>query len=330
MENHKHRELLKEVLTGNDWRFSTSQPNFLEWHVRSAEESQAQTNEVFTEKWSSYNSSEEKERLYDMQRRWYLDLYGFPNEQELAAFLRTKNTIFDAGCGLGYKAAWFAELAPESLIVAMDFSEAAELAAKSYVNLKNLVFLKGDIAETKFRDGSIDYVSCDQVIMHTEDPDATLTELARITNREDGQLACYFYRKKALPRELLDDYFRIKCTKMSNEELWQMSRQLTELGKTLSELDCKVTVPDIPALDIRGGEYDLQRFLYWNFLKCFYSAELGNETSVATNFDWYSPSNARRFSEEEVKGLVKDRNLEIEFFHVEEAAFSGRFSWKSL
>lgn len=39
--------------------------------------------------------------------------------------------------------------------------------------------------------------------------------------------------------------------------------------------------------------------IYWNFIKCFWNEELGYDTSVATNFDWYSPSNAKRYSEEE-------------------------------
>ena len=38
----------------------------------------------------------------------------------------------------------------------------------------------------------------------------------------------------------------------------------------------------------------IQRFIYWNFLKCFWNEQLGKETSLVTNFDWYSPSNARR------------------------------------
>ena len=81
------------------------------------------------------------------------------------------------------------------------FSAAAEQAAQLFADLENLVFIRGDIARTPFRDGAVDYVSCDQVIMHTEDPDATFAELARIT-AADGQFACYFYAKKALPREL--------------------------------------------------------------------------------------------------------------------------------
>ncbi|WP_347506094.1 hypothetical protein [Pseudomonas anguilliseptica] len=104
-----------------------------------------------------------------------------------------------------------------------------------------------------------------------------------------------------------------------------MSRQLTDLGKVLSELNVKFTSPDIPLLGIKGGEYDIQRFIYWNFLKCFWNPVLGVETSDAINFDWYSPSNARRFSEAEVRALVSENGLRFIYFHSEPACYSGRF-----
>jgi ubiquinone/menaquinone biosynthesis C-methylase UbiE len=285
---------------------------------------QAQTNAAFTSKWAKYADSASREKLYEMQRRWYLSLYGFASETELGQFLNTRRVIFDAGCGLGYKSAWFATLAPQSLVIGMDYSEAATQAAQEYGRLGNLFFIQGDIANTSLADSCIDYVSCDQTIMHTQNPDATFAELRRVTAR-GGQLACYFYAKKALPRELLDDYFRQHCKGMSEEELWQMSQQLTELGRRLSDLHVTFDAPGVPALGIKGGRYDLQRFLYWNFLKCFWNSELGMETSVVTNFDWYSPSNARRYTETEVRELVQRESLSIVNFHQEEACYSGRF-----
>ena len=71
---------------------------------------QQHTNDAFSEKWQKYENSIEKERLFEFQRQWYLQLYGFNTEIELATYLRSKNVIFDAGCGLGYKSAWFASL----------------------------------------------------------------------------------------------------------------------------------------------------------------------------------------------------------------------------
>ena len=323
MNQEQFLSSLGSIFSGDS--FPGVEGNFLNLESLSSAVNQRQTNDAFTDKWLAYNKSPEKDKLYEMQRQWYLQLYGFESECGLAEFLRSKNIIFDAGCGLGYKAAWFAQLAPDSLVIGMDFSDAAKLAADTYKELENLFFIKGDISRTHFLDASIDYVSCDQVIMHTQNPDETFAELSRITRSKGGEFACYFYSKKALPRELLDEHFRSHCSTMTSEELWQMSEQLTELGKRLSELNVCIDAPDIPVLGIKAGSYDLQRFIYWNFIKCFWNPELGKETSVATNYDWYSPSNARRYSEEEVRALLKGNDLQVVYFHQEESCHSGRF-----
>ncbi|MBK7637071.1 MAG: hypothetical protein IPJ13_24470 [Saprospiraceae bacterium] len=52
---------------------------------------------------------------------------------------------------MGYKAAWLAELAPHAIVIGIDISEAAYIAAKNFYNIKNLYFVKGDIADTKLK-----------------------------------------------------------------------------------------------------------------------------------------------------------------------------------
>ena len=289
-------------------------------------ENQKQTNDVFSKKWVAYSEEDEteQEKLFEFQKRWYLDLYGFDSEGDLAKFLQTKEVVLDAGCGLGYKANWFAELSPKTLVLGMDYSDAAFAAAHKYKDVENLVFLKGDIANTHILDARINYVSCDQVIHHTENVARTYAELTRVLVA-GGEFAVYVYAKKALPRELVDDYFRSATKKISDDAMLEFSSQLTELGKNLSELNVEVEVPDIPVLDIKGGRYDVQRFIYWNFLKCFWNEELGKMTSDATNYDWYAPSNATRYSQAEFLQFAKNHNLETVYLHVEEAAHSGRF-----
>ena len=104
-----------------------------------------------------------------------------------------------------------------------------------------------------------------------------------------------------------------------------MSREVLSLGKMLSELDIQADFPDLPCLGIVGGKMDLQRFIYWNFIKCFWNDELGYATSLSTNFDWYSPANAKRFSLEEINSDVASASLKEIFLHAEEACYSGRF-----
>lgn len=288
---------------------------------------QRQTNAVFSEKWQKYSQEEirNQEKLFAFQKNWYLDLYGFGTEATLQDFLKGRKAVLDAGCGLGYKAKWFADLSPDTLVIGMDYSDAVFVAAATYRDTPNLVFAKGDIADTRIRDGALDYVSCDQVIHHTEDPEKTMMELARILE-PGGELAVYVYAKKALPRELLDDYFRKRTSAVSSEDMWAMSEQLTELGKTLSELNIEVDIPDIPLLDIKGGRMDLQRFIYWNFIKCFWNESLGRETSVSTNYDWYAPSNATRYSKDEFLAMTERCGLVAFHLHTEEACHSGRFA----
>ena len=288
------------------------------------QKNQAQTQEIFSEKWSQFEQGNKKEEVYSFQKEWFLQLYGFNSEEDLKSFLSTKNTIVDTGCGLGYKAAWFAELAPHAIVIGVDISEAAKIAAKNYKHLSNLYFYQADIANTGIKENTIDFTICDQVIMHTEDPDATFAHLTSITSK-NGVFACYVYRKKALPRELLDDHFRIATHEIPNEQLWEMSSQLTELGKRLSELNITFDSPDIPLLGIKGGKQDLQRFIYWNFIKCFWREDWGKDMSDATNFDWYAPSNAKRYSKKEFINMIEQNNLKIDHFHEEEACYSGRF-----
>lgn len=301
---------------------------FVIGETRPIKDTQALTNDAFTEKWTTYAEEEiaEQEKLFEFQRKWFLELYGFTDEMQLAEHLQKFEYILDAGCGLGYKAAWFAKLAPSSTVIGIDFSSASYTAYQRYKEeFSNLVFAKGDIANTLLDAGSIGFTVCDQVIMHTDDPRKTLSELSRITNN-NGQICCYWYRKKALPRELLDDYFRENTSKLSSEELWTLSKEVLELGRMLNDLKIEANFPDLPSLGIVGGKMDLQRFIYWNFIKCFWNEELGYSTSLATNFDWYSPVNAKRFSELEVESDLKNAGLKRLYWHEEEACFSGRFT----
>lgn len=286
----------------------------------------AHTTAAFSEKWTALEQTEEDEEGWKrFQLRWYLDCYGYGSEQELAEALKGRRRILDAGCGPGHKAAWLARLAPDATVVGIDLSDSIFLAARRYGDRPNMVFVKGDIARTPFRDGAFDLINCDQVLHHTDDPPATLAEFRRIL-APGGALHTYVYARKALPRELLDEHFREHAKTLTREELWALSEQLTRLGKALSELNAEIDVPDMPVLGISGGRMDVQRFLYWNFVKCFWNAEHGFDGSRMVNFDWYSPERAFRYDRDEFVAMVEQAGFAPEFVHSEEACHSGRFT----
>lgn len=291
-----------------------------------ASDDERHTSAAFSEKWGRLQQAAEDqdEGWKKFQFQWYLRTYGYDSEADLAAALRGRRTILDAGCGPGHKAAWFARLNPDATVVAMDLSQSIFIAAERYRDVPNLVFVKGDIANTSFKEGVFDFISCDQVLHHTDHPPATARELARVLDRE-GTLNTYVYAKKALPRELLDDHMREYSKRLTPEQIWELSEQLTRLGKVLSELNVTVDIPEIPAFGIKGGRQDLQRFIYWNFVKCFWNEEHGFEASKAINFDWYAPSTAFRYSFEEFKDMLAGAGFHPEFLHSEEACHTGRF-----
>lgn len=312
------KELFKENVVVTD-NFITVQKK-----TGSSESNQQQTRDIFSDKWVEADEYKNIDKLYEFQYDWFLSLYGFESQEKLAAYLSDKKTIIDTGCGLGYKAALFAKLAPHAIVLGVDISDAIDVAAKNFRQYPNLFFFRGDIANTGLKDGVIDFTVCDQVIMHTEVPEDTFRHLSNITS-PGGEFACYVYSKKALPRELVDDYFRKATHTISKEEMWKFSEQLTELGKRLSDLKVSFESPDIPLLGIKGGTYDIQRFIYWNFIKCFWKEEWGFDLSKSTNFDWYAPSNAKRFSKQEFLDMVNENRLQVSYLHEEEACYSGRF-----
>ncbi len=286
----------------------------------------AGADQAFTEKWRMIEyDSDDYRRLLTNQKEWYLRKYGFADENDLKTSLSSCRFILDAGSGNAMKAAWFAELSPETVVVAADVSESIEVAAEYFSGRPNMFFLRCDIARMPFfHDGAFDYVNCDEVIHHTQTPEETFAELVRVT-KPGQQLICYVYRKKALPRELLDDHFRTYASELSTEELKELSSSLTELGRLLDSIEGEYDFPAIPSLGISGGPATVQRFIYWNFIKCFWNPDLGRASSELINFDWYSPLQANRYTKEEFLSWIDRHKLLIAHFHEEEACYCGRF-----
>lgn len=286
---------------------------------------QQQTMESFSFKWNALKSeSKSYAELDKFQQEWFLKLYGFESEEHLKNYLKSKTMIIDAGAGKGYKAAWIAKMAPHAKVFAIDISESVVEASQFYSEIPNLCFIKGDIGKIDFFLNKFDFVYCDQVIMHTQNPRHTFDNLVALVKKE-GDVLTYVYRKKALPRELLDDHFREATHKISDEEMLLFSKQLTDIGRILSEkFPHEVDFPGIDALGIKAGKMTVQRFIYWNFMKCFWNEKFGYDLSVLTNFDWYSPSQAARYSKEEFLLWLTENKLQVTHFHEEEACYSVR------
>ena len=99
--------------------------------------------------------------------------------------------------------------------------------------------------------------------------------------------------------------------------------QLARQSGNNSNLKKKIRIPrDIPILGIKAGTYDVQRFIYWYFLKCFWAEDGNFERSVGVNFDWYFPKFAYRHTPKEVRDWFKQSKVKITTFKEIESGIS--------
>jgi len=265
---------------------------------------QIQTAKSFGFKWKNYQIKEsQRERCI----KQFLDMYDL-TLNEFRKFIDGKK-VLDAGCGMGWRTDWFRELNPFGVVVGIDIAEDAVETGKRLLDADVIL---GDLGQPPFPNDFFDYIACEGVIHHTPDPEGYLSRLIKVLKR-DGLITLYIYKKKPLLRELADTAIRGKTTKMSAEECLEFSKKITELGKELFKVDKMIKVPDIPLLGIKGGKYNVQQFIYQNFLKCFWDWDDQNyELSLFTNFDWYHPEYAYRFSRREVRDMITSSGLKIE------------------
>lgn len=282
-----------------------------------------ETIEAFSEKWTRVDSDEVRQR-YAQQHAWYVERYGLRDDDGLRALIADAGTILEAGTGTGGDADRFARLAPDAKVIGLDISAAIDVAQREFGGGKrtNLAYVQADLTDPPFADGSFGFVSCDQVLHHTPDAARSYATLARLV-KPGGAFAAYVYKVKAPLRELADDWIRERTTKLPPEEGLAFARQMTMLGRVLSELDAKVTLPEaIPLLEIPAGEHDVQRLVYWHFLKCFYNKTFSDNLNDLVNFDWYAPVHASRHTREEVEGWVADAGLVVEHLDDGDAGIS--------
>ncbi len=272
----------------------------------------AQTATSFRDKWEKNpdlafsETSREGSDIFN----WILARNGFSNATEFTRWLSTRARILDAGCGNGRVTALMLKYAPPSTqIVGIDLT-AAGVAQQHFTGEGRATFREKDLLGDLDDLGEFDLIYCQEVLHHTADPRRAFLNLRRRLT-PGGEIAIYVYKQKAPLREHADDFIRDRIAAMPYDEAMTHMRAVTELGRALSAIDRKVTVPAVELLGIEAGEYDVQRLIYFFFLKCFWSRDLGFEASAAINYDWYHPQLCTRHTVAEVESWFSDAGLSV-------------------
>jgi SAM-dependent methyltransferase len=281
---------------------------------------QAETNKTFSDKWSKFKQyglePEHKEFLFG----WYCKKLGVPDLAALKAFYAKRQRVLEVGPGSGFNTRFIAENCPGD-VFALDISEAAFTTFENTRHLPNCTVVQADLMDAPFADNSFDFVIADGVLHHTPNTRAAVEALYKKV-RPGGQFFFYVYKEMGAARRFSDRHIREAFSKMAPEDCYKACEGLTELGRELSKLNVKITLDKaIPVLGIPAGEHDVQRLMYYNFVKCFWNDAFDYETNNMVNFDWYHPHNAWQHSEEEVRGWLKD--LGVTEFQVNDANPNG-------
>lgn len=271
-----------------------------------------QTLSSFRKKWEQNRNLAFSETLKEGSDifNWILNRNGFSTTSEFQEWLSQRKQILDAGCGNGRVTALLKKYATSSAdILGIDFA-AADVARENLAGLERVRVEQKDLLSDLSDLGRFDLIYCQEVLHHTADPRRAFLNLCQRLEKK-GEIAIYVYKKKAPLREYADDYIRGQISELPYERALEEMKAVTELGRALSELNVKVQIPEVRVLGIEAGEYEVQRFLYHFFLKCFWNPSLSFEDNAAINYDWYHPQLCTRHTLEEVESWFVEAGLEI-------------------
>ena len=290
-------------------------PNF----VNSIEnEGQEQVKQSFGEKWTKSNLGQTDENYNVKVKQIALDVMGI-TEEDLSIF--EGKTVLEVGCGSGGTVRMWATKAKE--FHGIDISKAVYKAPnvlKSYQI--EAFFAQADLDHLPYKDNSFEVIVSSGVLHHTPNTKIALQRIIKKLKPE-GKCLFYVYKKKSPIREFSDDYIRSKVSDLPYDLAWKEMIEITNFGKALHEQSIKIKIPnDVKALGIKKGEYDLQRFIYDYFFKCYWNDIRGFDDSNLVNIDWYHPKFSWRQTEEEIRDWCKEFNLSIEYIKESESGYS--------
>ena len=290
-------------------------PNFTE---NISDEIQKQVQESFGEKWTKTTFANDDEKFENLIKPIYLEMMGL-QENDLDIF--NDKTILEVGIGSGSSSRLWCKQAKE--FHGVDISKAI------YDVLNNLKFFcvnpilsQADINNLPYRDESFDVIVSNGVFHHTPNTKISLKNSLKKL-KVGGFCIFYIYKKKSPIREFSDDHIRSKISNLPYDEAYEKIKTITNFGKSLSEKNSDIIIPsDIEFLGIKKGTYNLQRFFYDNFFKCFWNKDWGYDYSNLVNIDWYHPKYCWRHTKEEILLWCNDMDLSIKYIKELESGYA--------
>ena len=277
-------------------------PETLFGEQKSVRSEVVQTGRAFGYKWTHNTYSAYGEKAYErsMLAEQLFAMLGVDSLERFSDLFKDGMYCLDAGCGTAWGEYLF-NVNPNVQRFGVDLSLSVEVAYDKTCDMDNVCIVQADIFGLPFKPHSFDIIFSNGVLHHTRDARSAFDLLCSYL-KPGGLMGIYIYCVKPYLRELADEKIRAATTGMSDDECYEFSKAITSLGKELSKYKEPISIDqDIPLLNIKKGSYNLQRFIYDHFMKCYYNEELGFDMSVMNNVDWYKPSLATHHTREEIE-----------------------------
>ena len=299
----------------NKFQIHNGIPNFVD-NIKNKK--QQQVSKSFGFKWTNSSFGQDDKEFETKLKGPILGFMGI-SEKDLS-FLKNK-TILDVGVGSGSTARLWAGHAKE--FHGIDISEAVYSAPNAIKNFcKDAVLSQADLNHLPYRNNSFDVLISNGVLHHTPSTKIALKNIVKKL-KSGGYCLFYVYKKKSPIREFTDDHIRGKISNLSPEKSMKIMESITKFGRDISKEKIIIKISeDIPFLGIKKGSYDLQRFFYNNFFKCFWNDDWGFDYSNMVNFDWYHPKFAWRHTKDEIKGWCNEMKLKVKFLKESDAGYT--------
>ena len=270
---------------------------------------QAKTTVTFSDKWRRFKTYGLEPSHQEFLLDWYCKKFGVKDREALIAFYRDRDRVLEVGPGSGFNTRFIAQHC-RGAVYALDISDAAFTTFENTRDLPNCTVVQADLMEAPFPDEYFDLIIADGVLHHTPDTRAGVRTLYRKV-QPGGQMFFYVYKKMGAARRFCDAYIREQFTRLSPEMCYAACEGMTELGRELSRLGATITLTQpIEILGIPAGTHDVQRLIYYNFLKCFWNEAFDFQTNNMVNFDWYHPHHAWQHTVEEVESWLQELGVD--------------------
>lgn len=263
-------------------------------------------------------------------RDWLLDKYFDGDEARLGALLSgsERPRIIDIGVGTGVCSLAFlgVERINRSEYFGIDINDCVFDARRYFleqgVSAESICFQQRDLFDLGNEAGQFDLILAEGVLHHTKSLQEAIEQCSKRL-KVGGHLLFYVSRKPAPLRAESDRLIRASLNGLSDAEALEALGPLSELGKTLGDLDAWIEVKQpIAPLGIPAGRISLQRLFYYYVAKAYYKPGWSEEDLKHANFDWFRQLDCQLHSPEEIKAYVEACGLAVRRFKVEDSGVS--------